>query len=237
MGVWSMWPVLYAGDSKSTWFSFFAFLCVVSRFLWGFLFAGCIHDTSFITGLATNDTAARDWRSVYPGGLGFRPPVLLSLLTSFSSCVGGGVSAEAGSVRFVYSYLEKSGWSFPAGVTSLLVDLESLAVLGAPDLRRLGDGFAGRSVIQAYIDFFDVPTAAKVGFKNQDVASLEASSSSWISASSCKFAVPFFYRGSDERRLRLPATRITGRVLQGRGCNFSSFRDVLVSCQCKLLYQ
>ncbi|CAN6227682.1 unnamed protein product [Urochloa humidicola] len=173
---------------------------------------------------------------VYPGGLGFRLPVLLSLLSIFSSCVGGGATAGAGSVRYVYSYLEKSGWSFPIGVTSLLVD-KSLAVLGAPDLHRLGDGFTGRLAIEAYIDFFDVPTAAKVGLKNQDAASSEASSSSWSSASSCKFAVPFFHKGSDERRLRLPATRITGRVLQRLGCNFLSFRDVLVSCECKLLYQ
>lgn len=54
----------------------------------------------------------------------------------------------------------------------LLGDLESLAVLGAPDLLYLGDGTGG-SVIQAYIDFIGVPLVAKDGFKNLDVASLK----------------------------------------------------------------
>jgi hypothetical protein len=65
-------------------------------------------------------------------------------------------------------------------------------------------------VIQAYIDFIVVPLAAKDGFKKPDVASSEASSSSWSSASSRKFGVPFFQGESGERRLRLPAARITG---------------------------
>ncbi|RLN18525.1 hypothetical protein C2845_PM02G14820 [Panicum miliaceum] len=175
----------------------------------------------------------------YASSCGFRlrPLVLLSFLSIFGSCVRGDAAAGAASVRYVYSYLEKLGWSFPAGVTSLLVDLESSAVLGAPDLLRLGDGFTGRSASQACIDFFDVPTAAKVGFKNLDVASSEAFSSSWSSASSRKFAVLFFHGGSDEQRLRLPATWITGEALQELGCNIPSFRDVPVSCQYKLLYQ
>ena len=77
-------------------------------------------------------------------------------------------------MRYIsYSYLEKSGWSSSAGVALLLGDSESPAVLGAPDLLRLGDGI-GRSMIQAYIDFFGVPLAAKDGFKKLDVASSEA---------------------------------------------------------------
>jgi hypothetical protein len=63
MGLWSI-LVLYEGDSKSTRLFFFVFLCVGSRFPWGFLYAGCIHDTSFITGLASIDMAAGDWRIV-----------------------------------------------------------------------------------------------------------------------------------------------------------------------------
>jgi hypothetical protein len=187
--------------------------------------------------LDTDLSSAPSRRYASSGGLGLRPQVLLSLLSIFGSCVCGGTTAGAASMRYVCSYLEKSGWSFSTGVTSLLVDLESPAVLGAPGLLRLGDGFTRRSAFQAYIDFFDVPTAAKVGFKNLDVASSEASSSSWSSASSHKFAIFFFHGGSDEERLRLPATRITLEALQGLGYNFPSFKDVLVSYQYKLLYQ
>ena len=53
--------------------------------------------------------------------------------------------------------------------------------------------------------------------------------------SSRKIAVPFFHGESDEPRLRLPGTRITRKALQGLGYNFPSFRDVFVSCQCRLL--
>ena len=139
-------------------------------------------------------------------------------------------------MRYIsYSYLEKSGWSSSAGVALLLGDSESPAVLGAPDLLRLGDGI-GRSMIQAYIDFFGVPLAAKDGFKKPDVASSEASSSSWSSASSRKFGVPFFQGESGGRRLRSPAARITGDMLHGLVCNCFSFRVVLVTSECKLLY-
>jgi hypothetical protein len=147
----------------------------------------------------------------------------LFLQSIFGSCVHGGATVGAAPVRYIYSYLEKSVWSFPASVTSLLVDLESPAVLGAPDLLHLANGFTRRSAFQVYIDFFDVPTAAKVGFKNLDVASSEASSSTWSSASSRKFAVLFFHGGSDEQRLRLPATRITREVLQRTWLKFSFF--------------
>jgi hypothetical protein len=42
-----------------------------------------------------------------------------------------------------------------------------------------------------------VPLVAKDGFKKLEVASSEASSSSWSSASSRKFGVPSFYGMSD----------------------------------------
>lgn len=93
--------------------------------------------------------------------------------------VGSGAGVRVAFVRYAsYSYLKESGWSSSAEVTLLLVDLESPAVLGAPDLLRLGDG-TGRSVIQAYIAAKDGfkklqmggPLAAKDGFKKLDMAS------------------------------------------------------------------
>ena len=160
----------------------------------------------------------------------------MSLQSIFGVGVSGGAGVGTTFVRYIsYSYLEKSGWSSSAGVALLLGDSESPAVLGAPDLLRLGDGI-GRSMIQAYIDFFGVPLATKDGFKKLDVASSEASSSSWSSASSRKFGVPFFQGESDGRRLRSPAARITGDMLQGFVCNCFSFRVVLVTSECKLLY-
>ena len=145
-------------------------------------------------------------------------------------CYGNGTGASGQRLS-----LEESGRRFSFGVSLLLV--ESPADLGAPVLLRLGDGFNGRSSIQACIDYFGVPIAAKDGYKKVDVASSEASSSSWRLASSRVVAVLFFQRRSVGRRLRSPVSRITGRVLQGHGCNFYLLRDVLVSCQCKMLYQ
>ena len=114
-------------------------------------------------------------------------PVLLSLQSIFGVGVGGGAGVGTVFVRYIsYSYLEKSGWSSSAGVALLLGDSESPAVLGAPDLLRLGDGI-GRLMIQAYIDFFGVPLAAKDGFKKLDVASSEASSSSRLQVASSAF--------------------------------------------------
>ena len=149
------------------------------------------------------------------------------------NCYGDGTGAAVR--RLAYSCLEESGWRFSFGVSLLLV--ESPADLGAPVLLRLGDGFNGRSSIQACIDYFGVPIAAKDGYKKVDVASSEASSSSWRLASSRVVAVLYLQRRSVGRRLRSPVSRITGRVLQGHGCNFYLFRDVLVSCQCKMLNQ
>ena len=215
---------------------FVAFLCVGTRFLYELLFASCAYVVHGVTGIATNNRVAGGWKIVSTGGLGFALPVLLSLQSIFSVGVGGGAGVGTAFVRYIsYSYLEKSGWSSSAGVALLLGDSESPAVLGAPDLLRLDDGI-GRSMIQAYIDFFGVPLAAKDGFKKLDVASSEASSSSWSSASSHKFGVPFFHGESGGRRLRSPAARITGDMLQGLVCNCFSFRVVLVTSECKLLY-
>ena len=125
------------------------------------------------------------------------------------NCYGDGTGAAVR--RLAYSCLEESGWRFSFGVSLLLV--ESPADLGAPVLLRLGDGFNGRSSIQACIDYFGVPIAAKDGYKKVDVASSEVSSSSWRLASSCVVAVLYFQRRSVGRRLRSPISRITGRVL------------------------
>ncbi|CAN6359004.1 unnamed protein product [Urochloa humidicola] len=143
MGVWSILPARYAGDSKSTRFFFFAFLCVGFRFPWGVHFAGCFHDVGFTTGLVTKDTAAGVWRIVSTGGLGFVLPVLLSLQSFFGVGVVSDEGVRDGSVRFVsYSYREESGWSSFAGVALLLDDLESPVVVRAPDLFCLGDEWA-----------------------------------------------------------------------------------------------
>jgi len=61
-------------------------------------------------------------------------------------------------VRYVSSYLEKSGWSLPFGVVSSLLAWRSPARLEAPDLLSLGDGLLGRSSIQVCIGSCDVPT-------------------------------------------------------------------------------
>ncbi|CAN6205465.1 unnamed protein product [Urochloa humidicola] len=177
-------------------------------------------------------------RSVSTGGLGFVLPVLLSLQSFFGVSVGSNKGVGDGSVRFVsYSYREESVWSSSAGVAVLLVDLESPAIIGAPDLFCLGDE-NGHSAIQAYIDFIGVPLVAKAGFKKIDVASSEASSSaSWNSASGCKSDVHFFQGASGGRWFRSPVTKNTGVVLQELGCNCCSFRVVLVTFECKLLYQ
>src|SRR6185312_3632040 len=97
-------------------------------------------------------------------------------------------------VRYVSSYLEKSGWSLHFGVVSSLLAWRSPARLEAPDLLSLGDGLLGCSSIQVCIDSYDVPTV--VEFKMY-VASSEVPSSSWESASSCSFGAPL--RGSERR--------------------------------------
>ena len=66
-------------------------------------------------------------------------------------------------MRYVSSYLEKSGWSLPFGVVSSLVAWRSPTRLEAPDLLSLGDGLLGHSTIQVCIGFFGVPT--DVAFK------------------------------------------------------------------------
>ena len=73
-------------------------------------------------------------------------------------CYGNGTGASGQRLS-----LEESGRRFSFGVSLLLV--ESPADLGTPVLLRLSDGFNGRSSIQACIDYFGVPIAAKDGYK------------------------------------------------------------------------
>ena len=74
-------------------------------------------------------------RRVHPGGLGFRRPVLLSLQSISGDCGVGGGSFGDVAVRYVYSYLEKSGWSLiPTcfGGLSFLRDYSSSGDSGSP---------------------------------------------------------------------------------------------------------
>jgi len=135
-------------------------------------------------------------RRAYPGGLGFRRPVLLFLQSISGDRGSGAVSSGDGAMRYVSSYLEKLGWSLSFGVVSSLVAWRSPTRLEAPDLLSLGDGLLGRSTIQVCIGFFGVLT--NVAFKVY-VASSEVPSSSWESASSCSFGTPLFVRRRVER--------------------------------------
>jgi len=160
---------------------------------------------------------------VPPGGLRLRLLVILSFQSIFGDGVGGGATAGAGSVRFIYSFLEESGWS-----CSLLVASELLAILGAPDLFLLDDRVLVHSAIKVCIDFFGAPHVAKDGLKSF-VTSSEVSSSSWSSASSCKLDSVLFQGCGVRRRLRRPATKATGNVIQEPGCSSLFLRGVLVS--------
>ena len=183
-------------------------------------------------GFFASSSATR--RRAHPGGLGFRRPVLLFLQSISSDRGDGNVSSRDGVVSYVSSYLEKSGWSLPFGVVSSLLAWRSPARLEAPDLLSLGDGLLGRSSIQVCIGSCDVPTVVAL---KMYVASTEVPSSSWESASSCSFGAPLFVGQSGERRLRWPASKMTGNILQGLGCIFAFIRGVFVRSACKLLYQ
>ena len=183
-------------------------------------------------GFLAPSAAAR--RRARPGGLGFRQSVLLSLQCFSGGCVVVVESSTDVPVRFVPSSPEKSGWSLQFGVDSLWFAWRSPAGLEVPDFLSLGDGLLGHSSIQVCIGSCDVPTVVAL---KMYVASTEVSSSSWESASSCSFGAPLFVGQSVERRLRWPASKMTGNILQGLGCNFAFIRGVFVRSACKLLYQ
>jgi len=191
MGVWSMMPVLYAGDSKSTRFFFFAFLCAGSRFPWGFRFAGCIHDTSFIMGLPTIGTAAGDWR------------VVSSLQ---------GVSGYAHLVRLPLHQLACLGWcSLIPRAGLLLVDWSSLVRPLASDSGEIGD-CPGRSTKKQY-----VPCVLLMGFKLEDFLSARSSAVSFILGYLLHCGR---WRRTRLRQRRLMAATSTGCSCRGLLCNF-----------------
>ncbi|CAO2037692.1 unnamed protein product [Urochloa humidicola] len=219
-----------------------AFYCVGVRICCELICAGCVQGVCRLAGLATTDMATGGWRIVLflrsdSDGLvvicncSVRFDLHLLVFSSWCSFV------PLVGLLLVYSYLEKSSWSFPAGVTSLLVDWSRWQSLG----RQI-------SVVSA-MDFLGVQRFKRTSISSmcQLLPRLASKIKMWLLQKLLRRAgvrlqvasspFPFFHGGSDERRLRLPATRITGRVLQGLGCNFPSFRDVLVSYQCKLLYQ
>jgi hypothetical protein len=70
--------------------------------------------------------------------------VLFSLHNISGGCGGDGTSSRDGAMtRYVYSYLEKSGWIIPFGVASLSCDLGSPAMLVVSDPVSLNDDMAG----------------------------------------------------------------------------------------------
>ena len=182
-------------------------------------------------GFLAPSAAAR--RRARPGGLGFRQSVLLSLQCFSGGCVVFVESSTDVPVRFVPSSPEKSGWSLQFGVDSSWFAWRSPAGLEVPDFLSLGDGLLGHSSIQVCIGFFGAPTVRAL---NLCVASLEVPSSSWESASSSSSGVSLFQGWCIERRLRWPASKMTGNILQGLGCNFAFIRGVFVRSACKLLY-
>jgi len=168
-------------------------------------------------------SSAPSRRYASPGGFGLMPLVFLSLLSIFGSCACGVATAGAASVRFVYSYLEKSGWNScttsSGGFFSLLGLLSSsepgLLVIETPDPLFTGEMMAFghldwpvRSVIKRHVGLPDVLLMVPLKLS----------------------AVLRRYGGRlHGRQLRSSATRQTGSILQGRGCILYFFQ----SCLCK----
>jgi hypothetical protein len=137
-------------------------------------------------------------RRVHPSGLGFRRPVLLSLQSISGDCSVGGGSFGDVAVRYVYSYLEKSGWSLIptcfGGLCSLRVysssgdsgspaNLEAAEPMSPDDVMATGHLLQPeRSTIPVHIDNFDVLILMVT-------EEYEVSSLGWSSVSSCKLDV------------------------------------------------
>ena len=181
-------------------------------------------------------------RRVHPGGLGFRRPVLLSLQSISGDCGVGGGSFGDVVVRYVYSYLEKSGWSLIptcfGGLCSLRVysssgdsgspaNLEATEPMSPDDVMATGHLLRPeRSTIPVHIDNFDV--LILMATEEYEVSSL-----GWSSVSSCKLDVfPLQLRVRWELvgwLPRTPMTKSTGKTLQGLSCIFPFFQG----CLCK----
>ena len=160
-------------------------------------------------------------------------PVLLSLQEVFGD--GGGVEAFSGdgSIGFVFSILEKLGWLLSPRVALSLGVSGSPAVLVASDpvlLARiwpLAIICSGVQRLRCTSCYVPIDVASK-----PYVASLEACSLRWDSASSCKLSV----RSNVEWWLRALATKTTGRSLQGPGCNFYFIQGCLCKDVCVIFY-
>ena len=160
-------------------------------------------------------------------------PVLLSL-QEFSSD-GGGVQvfSRDGSVGFVFSLLEKSGWLLSPRVALSLGVSGSSTVLVASDpvlLARiwpLAIICSGVQRLRCTSCYVPIDVASK-----PYVASLEACSLRWDSASSCKLGVHF----NVEWWLHSLATKTTKRSLQGPGCNFYFIQRCLCKDVCVIFY-
>jgi len=168
--------------------------------------------------------------------------VLLSLQSISGDCgVGGGFFGDV-AVRYVYSYLEKSGWSLIptcfGGLCSLRVysssgdsgspaNLEAAETMSPDDVMATGHLLQPeRSTIPVHIDNFDV--LILMATEEYEVSSL-----GWSSVSSCKLDVfPLQLRVRWELvgwLPRTPMTKSTGKTLQGLSCIFPFFQG----CLCK----
>ena len=153
--------------------------------------------------------------------------MLLSLQNISGDCCVGGGTFEDVAVRYVYSYLEKLGWSLILtcfdGLSSLWVysssgDSGSPANLEVANPMSPDDVMATshllqpeRSTIPVHIDNFDVLLLMAT-------EKYEVSSSGWSSTSSCKldvFPLNLLVRWELVGWLpRTPMTKTTGKTLQ-----------------------
>ncbi|RLN30282.1 hypothetical protein C2845_PM05G12010 [Panicum miliaceum] len=162
--------------------------------------------------------------------------VLSSLQVISGDDCSGSLLSGVFPVRYVYHLSKESGWwcsadrlgvSIPFWVVTSSDGLEVLAMLEASDSITIGDAVPVRSTFQMHIEFdmlFVVP------FTNYK-ASLQASSSRRVSASSCKlgeFLCYFVRRRFVEWPTRSPMTKTTGRFLQEVVCNFIFLKGAFV---------
>ena len=134
---------------------------------------------------------------------------------------------------FVFSLLEESSWLRSPRVALSLGVSGSSAVLVASDpvllakiwpLASFGPGVQRSRCTSSYVP---IDVASK-----PYVASFEASSLRWDSASSCKLGV----RSNVEWWLRSLVTKTTGKTLQGPVCNFLFIQECLCKDVCVILY-
>jgi len=167
-------------------------------------------------------SSAPSQRYASPGGFGL-PLVFLSLLSIFGSCACDVATAGAASVRFVYSYLEKSGWCSCTTASGGFFSLPGLSSSSEPGLLVIETPdplFTGEMMAFGHLDW-PVRSVIKRHVGLPDVLLMVPLKLS---------AVLRRYGGRlHGRQLRSSATRQTGSILQGRGCILYFFQ----SCLCK----